>query len=256
MSELEEQAGIARRLADEFSAIGARLSAFDDVDDVLGELAALALRLVPHADHAATSRRRKGRFETVGATSDVPMQVDSIQYRLGRGPCVDAILEKNMFNAPDLRVDPRWPDFGREAAESTGILSMLAFRLFFEDQPAADLQAGLNLYAAKPNAFDESDETSVLLVSTHGALAIAAATARMHARGLTEALQSNRDIGAAIGVLMARLLLTREQAFDLMRVASQRTNRRLRDIADQVLDSGTLEIPDALRRPAGGRPGR
>jgi ANTAR domain/GAF domain len=240
--------GVARQLADEFAAIGGRLRSYGEVDDVLAELARVAVRLIPHAEHTATSRRARHGFVTVGATSDVPPQVDRIQYELGAGPCVDAIRDKNIFNVGDLRTDERWPGFGRRAAEDTGILSMLSFRLFFEDVETAELQAGLNLYTSKPNGFDEVDETVTTLIATHGALAITAAEQRRRAEGLTAALQSNRDIGAALGVLMARLLVTREQAFDLMRIASQRSNRKLRDIAQDVLDSGTLYIPEPPQR--------
>lgn len=240
--------GVARQLAEEFTAIGARLRTYGQVDEVLADLTRVAVRLIPHAEHAATSRRARQGFVTVGATSDVPPQVDRIQYDLRHGPCVDAILDSNLFNVGDLRTDERWPDFGRQAAERTGILSMLSFRLFFEDAETAELLAGLNLYASKPNAFDEVDETVTALVATHGALAISAAEQRRRADGLAAALQSNRDIGAALGVLMARLLVTREQAFDLMRIASQRSNRKLRDIAQDVLDSGTLHIPDPPKR--------
>ena len=236
--------GLARQLIDEFSAVGGRLSSYTDVDEVLTDLSQACLRLVPHAEHASSSRRAREGFITVGATSDVPPRVDRIQYELGHGPCVDAILTDNLFNAGDLRSDPRWPEFGRRAAEECGILSMLSFRLFFEDAGSADLMAALNLYATKPEAFDELDEAMLGLVATHGALAISAAQQRRRADGVTAALQSNRDIGAALGVLMTRLLITREQAFDLMRIASQRTNRKLRDIAEEVLETGTLALLD------------
>ena len=241
----------ARRLISEFSAVGVKLRGYAGVDDVLADLAQASLRAVPHAEHAATSRRDRHSFVTVGATSDVPPRVDQFQYELGHGPCVDALLDDSLFNAGDLRVDPRWPEFGRRAAEEAGILSMLSFRLYFEDPDSAELLAGLNLYASKPVAFDEEDETVLGLVATHGALAITAAQQRRRADGLSAALQSNRDIGAALGVLMARLLVTREQAFDLMRIASQRTNRKLRDIAQDVLDSGTLPFLDEPPRPNG-----
>jgi hypothetical protein len=241
----------ARQLIGEFSVVGAKLRGYADVDKVLADLAEASLRLVPHADHTATSRRERHGFATVGATSDVPPRVDRIQYELGHGPCVDAMLTDNLFNAGDLRTDPRWPEFGRRAAEETGILSMLSLRLFFEDAGSAELLAGLNLYTSKPMAFDEVDETVVGLVATHGALAVTAAQQHRRADGLAAALQSNRDIGAALGVLMARLLVTREQAFDLMRITSQRTNRKLRDIAQDVLDSGTLPFLDELLRAIG-----
>jgi ANTAR domain/GAF domain len=247
-------AGVARQLIGEFVDIGARLRSYAEVDEVLADLARVCLRVVPHAEHVATSRRDRQGFVTVGATSDVPPRVDRIQYELGHGPCVDAILNDNLFNAGDLRVDPRWPEFGRRAAEEVGILSMLSFRLFFEDAGSAELLAGLNLYASKPDAFDDVDETALGLVATHGALAVAAAQQHRRADGLAEAVQSNRDIGAALGVLMARLLVTREQAFDLMRIASQRSNRKLRDVAQDVLDSGTLPFLEEPKRagPRGG----
>jgi hypothetical protein len=239
----------ARQLIDEFATVGGRLSSYTDVDEVLTDLSQACLRLVPHAEHASSSRRARPGFVTVGATSDIPPRVDRIQYELGHGPCVDAILTDSLFNAGDLRTDPRWPEFGRRAAEETGILSMLSFRLFFEDADTAELLAALNLYATKPEAFDEVDETMLGLVATHGALAISSAHQRRRADGVSAALLSNRDIGAAIGVLMARMLITREQAFDLMRIASQRSNRKLRDIAHDVLETGTLALLERPRRP-------
>ena len=41
-----------------------------------------------------------------------------------------------------------------------------------------------------------------------------------------------------MGVLMARYLLTEEQAFDVLRHASQNSNTKLRDVAAEVVQSG------------------
>jgi AmiR/NasT family two-component response regulator len=60
------------------------------------------------------------------------------------------------------------------------------------------------------------------------------------AANLERALSSNRQIGAAMGILMARLKLTDEQAFDLLRKASQNRHRKLRDIAEEVMMTGEL----------------
>jgi AmiR/NasT family two-component response regulator len=59
---------------------------------------------------------------------------------------------------------------------------------------------------------------------------------------LQRALQSNREIGVAMGILMQRNQFTRQQAFDVLRVASQSSNRKLADIASEVADTGTLTI--------------
>jgi AmiR/NasT family two-component response regulator len=62
------------------------------------------------------------------------------------------------------------------------------------------------------------------------------------ARNLERALASNREIGVAIGVLMHGHRLTQAQAFDVLRAASQDSNRKLADIAMDVVDTGTLTI--------------
>lgn len=57
-----------------------------------------------------------------------------------------------------------------------------------------------------------------------------------------------------MGVLMARLKIPREQAFGLLRMASQSSNRKLRDIATEVVGTGTLDLP--APRPRATRPPR
>ena len=63
-------------------------------------------------------------------------------------------------------------------------------------------------------------------------------------RNLTIALQSSRDIGTAIGILMSRRGLSREDAFGLMRAVSQRLHRKLRELAAEVIATGVLPGAD------------
>jgi len=66
--------------------------------------------------------------------------------------------------------------------------------------------------------------------------------ASQRVENLTKALQSNREIGVAMGVLMNQHQFTRQEAFDVLRVASQNSNRKLADIAVEVVDTGALTI--------------
>lgn len=66
--------------------------------------------------------------------------------------------------------------------------------------------------------------------------------ARHEVEQLRSALQSNRTIGVAIGVLMATRHVDRDTAFAMLRTASQRRNRKLRDVAADVEFAG--RIPD------------
>jgi hypothetical protein len=64
-----------------------------------------------------------------------------------------------------------------------------------------------------------------------------------HAAHLEQALRSSRTIGAAIGIMMASRAVGEEEAFDLLRQASQHSNRKLRDIAADLVDATEPEAP-------------
>ena len=118
-------------------------------------------------------------------------------------------------------------------------MSMLSYRLHTE-LAASELIAGLNLYADRPSAFDATAVEVGLLLATHGSLAIAAAFNRERADNLERALRTSRDIGVAMGVLMTQHKITRDQAFDLLRIVSQNSNRKLHEVAVVVGETGDL----------------
>ena len=62
---------------------------------------------------------------------------------------------------------------------------------------------------------------------------------------LREAVRTNREIGAAIGVLMVRHMATYDEAFQLLRRSSQHSNRKLRDVATRVVYTG--DVPAIVR---------
>ena len=62
------------------------------------------------------------------------------------------------------------------------------------------------------------------------------------------ALQHSRDIGVAMGIVMATEKVTRDCAFDRLRTVSQHQNRKLHLVADDVIETGTL--PVAQKPPA------
>lgn len=233
----------AAGLADRFVSLGRELTSAKSVDEVLRAVSTRAFQAIPAAEHAAISRKKSGgdEFETVYYTDELPPKVDQIQYDLGHGPCVDAAVKDTVFCSGDLANDDRWPDFGKRAAAQYGINSMLAVRIYLEDDEA---RAGLNLYSPRLDAFDASDSTTATLLATHGGLALSAAKHRTKAENLEIALESSRRIGVAIGILMASQRLTDGQAFDLLRIASQRQQRKLRDIAEDVIFTGTVDLPE------------
>lgn len=66
------------------------------------------------------------------------------------------------------------------------------------------------------------------------------------ADNLSIALATNRQIGIALGIIMAGHKLTSDHAFDLLRRVSQHSHRKLHHIALDVIDTGALELPAGL----------
>ncbi|MCW2523773.1 MAG: hypothetical protein JWO63_2108, partial [Frankiales bacterium] len=80
------------------------------------------------------------------------------------------------------------------------------------------------------------------MLATHAAIALAQADAVDQNQNLQIALDSNRTVGVAIGILMATYKVTEVQGFDLLRLASQHSHRKLHDVALDVADTGALDI--------------
>jgi GAF domain-containing protein len=224
-------------LAEAFADIARRLHGESSPNKVHDRIGRAAVHTVGGCDHAAISLVYRHRaIDTVGATDDVPNQVDAIQYEVGQGPCLNAIAEHEVFMIDDLATDERWPLFSRRAAEDTGVRSMLSFRLFLEE----DVLGALNLYSRKVQAFDEQGYAVGTVLATHAAIAMRGAQERDRGDQLEQALASNREIGMAMGLLMARGLMTQDQAFAVLRRASQHLNRRLYEVAAELVETGRL----------------
>lgn len=242
----ESSDGLARlaRLSDDLAELGrAVFAGTDDSTDsttVLTSLARVALERVHGADWVSITTLTEGEFCSAASTDERALRADALQYELGSGPCVDAIVENTTFRAPDLEADPRWAEFGKKAAERYGVRAMLAFRLALEVDGVISC---LNIYATERDAFDEDSVATGLLLAVHGALVISAAADRREVAGLQQALEASREIGVALGIVMATYKVTREQAFSLLRIASQHSNRKLRDVAAGVALSGELPLP-------------
>jgi hypothetical protein len=80
----------------------------------------------------------------------------------------------------------------------------------------------------------EIDRELIAQLQADGLLAIE------HAAHLEEALRTARLIGAAMGVVMADRKVTEADAFLILKRASQRANRKLRVLAEDVVRSGDL----------------
>lgn len=237
-------------LASSFAEISRGLYSAHTVKQTLRRIVDYSVRTIDGCSGAGISFIQNGDVVTPVWTEPTVVEVDEMQYATGQGPCLDAIAQGETFYADDLLTDARWPDFGPMAARA-GWRSLLSFCLAGETTLGA-----LNLYAQFPRAFGATDRAKGLIFATHAGVALAAAveledvaralevkTERL--QNLQGALASRQVIGRAEGILMNRELITGDQAFDLLRRASQQLNVKLREIAQYVVDTGEIpHLPD------------
>ncbi len=205
----------------------------------------LAVETIDGCDHAGISLVEGRRITTPASSNDVPRRVDGIQYETGEGPCLDAIREHEVFQTECLAEEGRWPKFSKRASDETGVASMLCFRLFIEQDTLKSLEPQLKRRAA----FDDDDRAVGSVFASHAAVALSTAK---HDEQMADALESRDVIGQAKGIIMARQGVTSDEAFDILRRASQRVNVKLRDLAKQVTEStvpGTSDTPGAEPQP-------
>jgi GAF domain-containing protein len=226
-----EQSDIAADLSELHGALGE-----ETLEAALDRVAAISLRTLRGCDGAGVSLVEREKVTTASATDANVKAVDAEQYRTGEGPCLEAIRRGKPFIVESMADDRRWPRFGPRAAEK-GILSSLSLPLQVHDRTLG----ALNLYSQSHRGFTAEDERTATLFAAQAAVALGNAHAfdrvRAVAGQLEQGLKSSRVIGLAMGILVEREHCTQDEAFDMLRTISQNRNIKLRDVAQQLLDS-------------------
>lgn len=242
-------------LAATFAEISRVMFAADTVQGTLQRVVDLSVSTIGGCFGAGISFIDGARIFTPASSTPRILVIDQMQYSTGEGPCLDAIAKRAPQYAPDLASDARWPTFGPMAA-AAGMRSLLSFDLY----GGAALGA-LNLYAEAPEGFGPTDRAAGSIFAAHAGIALgvagqvrdvqeALAAEIRRSEHLQRALESRTVIARAEGILMHRDLATAEEAFDLLRTASQHLNVKLRDVAQSVVDTGDLPGQAPGPRPA------
>jgi GAF domain-containing protein len=149
----------------------------------------------------------------------------------------DCLNSHSVVVASDVRVDKRWPQFSELLLRSAEpFLSLAAFPL------GSDGPGGGALVLASKEAGYFSDDLIHLgsIFAEHAGVAAQSATAHDKSVNLQLAVDTNRRIGIALGIVMSTQRCTAEQAFDVLRTASQHNHLKLRDVAEEVIFTGAM----------------
>lgn len=205
----------------------------------LHEIATRSVDLVP-CDWAAVAvaehfTRRRARL--ADSTDDALMErVAVAAAEAGDSPGLAAFEAGETVRCDDLAHECRFTAYATQLVARTPIRAVLSVPLRFHDATLGVL----TLYSATPHSFDESSVARATLVAEHAAIAVEAARSDDRAVQLQAALEHSRTIGAAIGILVERHRILPDEAFQMLREVSQHTNRKLVQVATDLLETGAL----------------
>lgn len=237
---------VTQALADRISGVARLLEDEDDSDATLRRLTGLAVDLVPGATAAALTVEGHGQELTFAASDPRIGDLHGIQFRATEGPAVEALRCNEPRNVEDIAADRRWPAFS-EAAARAGFGSCLMLPLRIDRRPAG----AVSLYGREPSAFGGASHDLALLFAAQGGTAVQNSVLYQECRRMVDnlhgALGSRAVIEQAKGILHARLGISPEEAFGLLNRRSQTTNRKVRQIAADLvhgkIDPGDFRPP-------------
>ena len=225
------------------------------MDGLLQTVADLAKTAMPGNPETSVLLLVKDRPTTVVSTGQLAVDLDERQYERGHGPCLHAARTGELTEIADTRTDGRWPDYLPRAVRR-GNLSSLSVPLVIDEDE--QVSGALNIYARRTDAFDDDSRSVATRFGPYAAVATGNTYAHQSARDMADdlqlALESRAVIDRANGVLVERYKLTPDQAFQLLAQASMHANRKVRDVADDLVRTG--ELPGASPPGDGGRPGQ
>lgn len=228
-------AEVAERLVESLSALPGLLTGEEPLERTLGRVAVLCCRTLPHCTSATiVLQRADGKPEATVSSEEGADDLNRVQIEAGRGPCIEA-LERDTVIRTD-QPDDRWPEFSAVAGDH-GIRAGVCMPI----PPQGPALGSLNLFTDTEGGLTELHELIASMFAAQCALAIQGEHARERAAALAlqmkEALASRAVIDQAKGVVMAQRGCTADEAFDALAKESQSANRKLREVAADVVRS-------------------
>lgn len=220
-------------ITDVFRQLSALIYAGADSGSIHQALVDAAQQLVEGCDRASLLVRTRDRFVTAASTDDVARRIDQIELEVGEGPCVDAIVDEAYQHDADLTNGKTpWPRFAERIVAETPVRSAIGYRLLLD----GDKVGALNLFSDTPGGLTSRAADVGAVIASFASVALMAIRAREEAATLRQGLHSNREIGKAVGLLMAAHHVSGQEAFELLRRTSQDLNMKLTHVASQVIE--------------------
>jgi GAF domain-containing protein len=218
------------RLAQTVDVLAGFVNRGGDLEETLEQLLGLGSAVVGAEMASLTIRDQHGRPTTAVLTTPIALPLDEVQYDHDSGPCLDAARLHTVFRVDDIEADGRWPEFA-SVAVAGGVFSSLSVPLIIGGESVGSA----NFYDGGRGFFTPERVRSAEVVTSQCSIAAQYWTVARERTTLAAALESRATIEQAKGVIMATTGCSPDDAFGLLRDQSQNENRKLREIAAEVV---------------------
>ncbi|NAZ87864.1 ANTAR domain-containing protein [Kineococcus sp. T90] len=217
-----------------FTELGRLVVGQTPLHEVLTRVAELARACVPGAEEVSVTLLEGEKARSAAFTGRLAATLDERQYESGFGPCLDAAHSGGVVRVDDTSRDTTYPAFAAVAARQ-GVRSTVSVGMPVPQR----VLGGLNAYRFEEEPLDAESVQLLQVFAGYAAIALANHSLYASAVALSEhlhtAMQSRAVIEQAKGIVMAQLRCDAEEAFQHLVTQSQHTNRKLRQIAEQVV---------------------
>jgi GAF domain-containing protein len=218
-----------------FARLAVELHDAPGVEETVDAVVQFALHAL-NCTYAGVALYSRGSNAEIAAVTDpVVADVYDLQLTSECGPLVTALRERATVLIRDTIADDRWPEWAAKVA-ALGVRSVLDVPLATGDAGRATVGV-LGLYSPFPDAFTEDDEAIAHILARHASVALASAR---HEESMAQAVDARKLVGQAMGILMERFDVDGDRAFAILKRYSQDTNTKLRDVAQQLINTRKL----------------
>lgn len=226
--------------ADAFARLAIELHDARGTDQTVEAVAQFAVRAANCAYAGVVLAVRSGRAQIAAVTDPLIETMYRLQIDTGAGPMLAALSGAATISVPDVTLEARWPI--RHQVAGLDVCSELHVPM-----RAGHKTVGvLSLFNHVPHAFTTDDEAIAHILARHASVAISSARNK---ESLVQAVAARELVGQAMGILMERFDLDADRAFAILKRYSQDNNRKLRDVAQELID--TRRLPGNLHQPDG-----
>jgi GAF domain-containing protein len=219
--------------AGKFAQFALELHDVDGVEETVEAVAQFALQAVGCTAASVVLIVKSCRPVLMSLTDPVLGEVYREQLAAGTGPLLDTISSEQVVLIDDVATESRWSAQWVRQMTDAGIRSAVHMPL----SVTRKAEAVLSLYSDQLYAFTDDDLAIAGILARHASVAIASARNEV---SMYAAVDARKLVGQAMGILMERFDLTGEMAFEVLKRYSQDYNRKLRDVAQELVDTRTL----------------